>query len=387
MPARPQLTRRPTIADVARAAEVSKGAVSFALNGRPGVAAHTRERILAVAAELGWTPSVSARSLSTRRAHAVGLVVAREPELLGADPFFPPFIAGIETVLSGRGQALMLQVPPDCDAEAHGYRRLAAEGRVDGVFLTDLRVDDPRPALLVELGLPGVTLGRTPEQRLLPAVSLDDRAGIADAVRHLVAMGHRRIGHVAGPQHFVHGRARKSAWRTTLSEAGLLTDLCVTADFTAAGGATATATLLDRAQPPTAIVYANDVMAIAGMSVAAARGVLVPDQLSVTGFDDTELARHLRPALTTVRSDPLGWGAAAAALLLEAIDVAARAASPESALAEVAALPDVDLPPAELLIRQSCSAPHPRPPHRRPRRKPAERATASLTTRRRSETA
>src|SRR3954470_5605282 len=92
--------RRPTIADVARAAHVSKGAVSFALNGRPGVAEPTRQRILAAAQDLGGTPGASARSLSTRRALAVGLVVARPPELLGADPFFPPFIAGIETVLA-----------------------------------------------------------------------------------------------------------------------------------------------------------------------------------------------------------------------------------------------------------------------------------------------
>lgn len=366
---------------MARAAAVSKGAVSFALNGRPGVADHTRERILATAAELGWRPSASARSLSTRRAHAVGLVVAREPELLGADPFFPPFIAGIETVLSRRGQALVLQVPPDSNAELHGYRRLAADGRVDGVFLTDLRVHDPRPALLVELGLPAVTLGRTPHQRLLPAVSIDDRAGIEDAVRYLVSLGHRRIAHVAGPQRFVHSCARKAAWRTAVAAAGLPTDLCVTADFTGAGGATATTTLLDLAEPPTAIVYANDVMAIAGMSVAAARGVAVPDQLSVTGFDDTELARHLRPALTTVRSDPLGWGAAAAELLLDAIDVAAGAGSPGSGLTGVADLADVDLPPAELLIRQSCSA-----PRRGRRRTPAPRSSSSPT-RTRSESA
>ena len=145
MPVPKSSARRPTIDDVARAAQVSKGAVSFALNGRPGVAETTRARILAAADELGWTPSASARSLSTQRALAVGLVVAREPELLGADPFFPPFIAGIETVLARRGHALVLQVPPSADAELDGYRRLAADRRVDGVFLSDLRVDDPRP--------------------------------------------------------------------------------------------------------------------------------------------------------------------------------------------------------------------------------------------------
>ncbi len=152
--------RRPTIADVAAHAGVSLGAVSFALNGRPGVGEETRKRILAAARELGWQPSHRARSLSTSRAFALGLVLARSPELFGADPFFPSFIGGIETVLSPRGQALVLQVVPDDEAETAGYRRLAGETRVDGVFLTDLRHGDTRVGLLAELGLPAVTLNR-----------------------------------------------------------------------------------------------------------------------------------------------------------------------------------------------------------------------------------
>jgi DNA-binding LacI/PurR family transcriptional regulator len=347
--------------------------VSFALNGRPGVGDATRERILAVAAEIGWTPSTSARALSTRRALAVGLVVAREPELLGADPFFPPFIAGIETVLARRGQALVLQVPPNADGELEGYRRLAADGRVDGVFLSDLRMSDPRPQFLTDLGLPAVTIGRTPGSELLPAVSIDDRAGIAAAVQLLVELGHKRIAHVAGPQRFVHGHSRKAAWHSVVHAAGLPTDLTVTADFTASGGAWATAKLLDLAEPPTAIVYANDVMAIAGMSVAVSHGLSVPDDLSVTGFDDTELSRHLRPTLTTVRSDPLGWGAAAAELLLDVVD--------QSALPDGRRLDDVDLPPAELVVRESCAP----PPASARRRTTRRRTTASPPTRTRSE--
>jgi DNA-binding LacI/PurR family transcriptional regulator len=357
VPASKSPTRRPTIDDVARVAQVSKGAVSFALNGRPGVAKTTRARILAAADELGWTPSASARSLSTQRALAVGLVVAREPELLGADPFFPPFIAGIETVLARRGHALVLQVPPSADDELDGYRRLAADRRVDGVFLSDLRVDDPRPSALAELGLPVVTIGRVPNSQL-PSVSLDDRPGIEAAVRHLIALGHRRIANVAGPSNFVHGATRQAAWRKVMLAAGLAADLAVTADFTASGGAAATAGLLDLAQPPTAIVYANDVMAIAGMSVAASRGVSVPDQLSVTGFDDTELARHLRPALTTVRSDALGWGAAAAKLLLDVIDAGpSRGPARREHSAERPLVIHVELPPAELVLRDSCAPP------------------------------
>jgi DNA-binding LacI/PurR family transcriptional regulator len=365
----PTPTRRPTIDDVARVAQVSKGAVSFALNGRPGVADATRARILAAAEELGWTPSASARSLSTQRALAVGLVVAREPELLGADPFFSPFIAGIETVLAKRGHALVLQVPANADAELEGYRRLAADRRVDGVFLSDLRVDDPRPGALAELGLPAVTIGRMPRSQL-SSVSLDDRPGIEAAVRHLIELGHVRIAHVAGPDHFVHGGARRAAWSKVMHAAGLATDLAVTADFTASGGAAATTALLDLPEPPTAIVYANDVMAIAGMSVAASRGVAVPKQLSVTGFDDTELARHLSPALTTVRSDALGWGAAAAELLLDVIEAAA-ARGPLLTRRTTAPVPatHLRLPPAELVLRDSCAPP------------PRRRATRRRTTR------
>lgn len=364
MPAPKSPTRRPTIDDVARAAQVSKGAVSFALNGRPGVAETTRARILAAADDLGWTPNATARSLSTQRALAVGLVVAREPELLGADPFFPPFIAGIETVLAERGHALVLQVPPSAEAELDGYRRLAVDRRVDGVFLSDLRVDDPRPKVLAGLELPAVTIGRLPNSHL-PSVSLDDRPGVGAAVRHLIDLGHRRIANVAGPAQFVHGEARQNAWRTVMLAAGLSVDLVVTADFAASGGAAATAVLLDLAEPPTAIVYANDVMAIAGMAVAASRGVSVPDQLSVTGFDDTELARHLNPALTTVRSDALGWGAAAAHLLLDVIDAGAAPGSTRSRRSPERPLDvHVELPPAELVLRDSCAPPSSKRPQK-----------------------
>lgn len=343
---------RPTITDVARAAGVSKGAVSFALNGRPGLAEETRARILETAKALGWTPSYRARALSASRAFAVGLVIARPPELLGADPFFPAFIAGIERVLSDRGQALVLQVVPNQQAEEDSYRQMAADGRVDGVFLLDLRHGDPRLALLHELGLLAVTIGRPDTGSPFPAVLVDDRPAIAAAVAHLVELGHRRIAHVAGPSHFLHGTARRAAWETALTAAGLPVGPCVVSDFSAAGGARATHELLAADQPPTAIVYANDVMAIAGLSVARERGVEVPGQLSITGFDDSELAGYLSPALTSARTDPFGQGRAAADALLRLIDGVAGT--------------DVVLPPAQLVIRAS-TAPHPQ--DRRPRQR------------------
>jgi len=335
-----------TITDVARAAGVSKAAVSFALNGRPGVAADTRERILASARDLGWTPSLRGRALSVSRALAVGLVIARPAETLRADPFFASFITGIETVLSARGYALMLQVVGDEASEHESYRRLAGNGRVDGVFLTDMRVDDLRPQLLDDLSLPTVVIGRAPGHGPWSAVSIDDRPGIIAAVEHLVALGHQNIGHVSGPTELVHGLSRRAAWAQALADAGLAPGPSVTADFSAQGGAEATAVLLDLDEPPTAIVYANDLMAIAGMSTAIGRGVEVPTQLSVTGFDDTPLAAYLQPALTTVRTDVVGWGRAAATQLLAIIDEEAGG--------------EIDLPPPEFVIRESTAPPrHP----------------------------
>ena len=311
---------RPTINDVARASGVSKGAVSFAFNDRAGLAPETRARILAVARDMGWTPSSRARALSVSRALSVGLVMARPPETLRADPFFPSFIAGVESELSRRGYALLLQVVPEHEGEQQTYRRLSDEGRVDGVFVTDLYVEDARPALLAELGLPAVIVGPAVPEDYWPAVGVDDGPGIVAAVEHLLALGHTRIAHVSGQPQMVHGRSRREAWAATLHAANLPEGPCIEADFSAESGSAATRELLDLADPPTAIVYANDLMAIAGLAVASGRGIDVPGDLSVTGYEDTELAAHLQPSLTTVSSDVIGWGRAAAARLLQLID-------------------------------------------------------------------
>jgi DNA-binding LacI/PurR family transcriptional regulator len=335
--------RRPTIADVARHAGVSKGAVSFALNGRAGVSEDTRRRILDAAAELGWSPNHRARALSTSRAFSLGMVIARDPDLLGADPFFPTFIAGVEKVLAERDQALVLQVVTSPAAEEAGYRRLARDGRVDGVFLVDLRQADPRIALLEEIGLPAVTLNRPDVPSPFPAVVLDDRPGIAAAVAHLAELGHTAIAHVAGPEVFLHGKNRRDAFQQAMAEAGLPPGQVVDGDFTAAGGRAATHQLLTGPDRPTAIVYANDVMALSAIAMAAQLGHRVPEDLSITGYDDTTLAAYVHPALTTVRADARSWGEVAATTLLALIDGQ-----------DVA---DTTLPPAELILRRSTSAP------------------------------
>jgi DNA-binding LacI/PurR family transcriptional regulator len=332
--------RRMTIEDVARLAGVSNGAVSLAVSGQAGVADSTRVRIIAAADELGWRPSIGARAMRSSKAFAVGLILARDPALLGADPFFPSFIAGVEAELAPVGYSLVLQVVhDDRTAVAEAYQRLAREGRVDGVFLTDLRRDDPRLPFVQELGLRAIAVGKPSSRSTVPSIGIDDRVGIREAVDHLVSIGHRRIAFVGGTRGYVHSASRLSAWRDGLRNAGLPVGPAIAADFTAAGGAAATARLLNAADRPTAIIYANDLMAIAGMSVAAQLGIDVPGSLSIVGFDDVPLAAHMNPPLTTVRQDVVPWGRAAAAALLSLIENRAPALA--------------NLPPSQLVLRAS----------------------------------
>jgi DNA-binding LacI/PurR family transcriptional regulator len=279
----------------------------------------------------------------------VGLVIARPPETLRADPFFPSFIAGVEAVLAEDGYALLLQLVPDAPSGRASYRRLAEEGRVDGVLLTDLHVDDERPALLAELGLPGVIVGPDPKNEYWPSVDVDDASAVRAVVEHLVSLGHTRIAHVSGPDAMVHGRSRREAWSSALATAGLASGPLVEADFSAEAGARATRELLSLPEPPTAVFYANDLMAMAGLAAAVSVGLTVPDELSIAGFDDTELAAHLQPSLTTVTSDVIGWGRAAAKRLLDLID------GRDPVL--------VDLSPPRLVVRSS-TGPAPAAPPR-----------------------
>lgn len=327
-----------TISDVAAAAGVSKGTVSLALNGQKGVGEETRNRILAVAQSLGWTPSLRAKGLASSRSFAIGLILERDPRLLGTDPFFAGFIAGIETVLAAHEYTLVLAVAHGEAAEA-GYRKLAA-GRVDGFILSDLRTDDPRIGLLEGFGLPAVTLNRPVIDSPFPAVCLDGSESVKEAVRHLIGLGHRRIAHVGGPQNFVHGMGRRQAWAEAMVESGLEPELFIEADFTAETGTEATARLLALSEPPTAIFYANDLMATAGQSKAQTLGFSVPGDLSIVGYDNAEFAQYLNPPLTTIAADPISWGHEAASVLINLI----RGTS----LAE-----DVMLPSPRLVVRGS----------------------------------
>jgi len=310
--------KRPTIADVARHAGVSKGSVSYALNGRPGVSAETRARIMSAADLLGWQPNSAARALSGARADAVALVLARPARTLGAEMFYMQLISGIETELSRRSVALVLQVVDDLAAEVQAYRRLSAQHRVDGVFLTDLREHDPRVTGLIGLGLPAVVIGGRESHPGMPRVWSDDAAAMRDAVRYLAALGHRRITRVAGPPDFLHTQIRTAAFHVTVAELGI-TEHTVATDFTGLAGAAATRAVLSGSPRPTALLYDNDVMAVAGCAVAREMGVDIPRDLSIIAWDDSVLCQLVHPPLTAVSRDASAFGGHAAVHLLALI--------------------------------------------------------------------
>ena len=211
---------RVTINEIARRAGVSKGAVSYALNGRPGVSIRTRERILQVADELGWAPNRTARLLSGSRTDTFGLVLARDARTLGSEPFYMEFVAGLESVLSERSYALLLQVAFDLDVEMATYRKWSSERRVDAVAVVDLRVEDPRVPLLCELDFPAVFVGDPSLAAGFTCVWTDDAAAMEDAVGNLALLGHRRMARVAGFSELGHVSIRDRAFLAALADHG-----------------------------------------------------------------------------------------------------------------------------------------------------------------------
>jgi DNA-binding LacI/PurR family transcriptional regulator len=311
--------RRATISDIARLAGVSKGAVSYALNGRPGVSAETRERILVIADELGWYPNRAARALSAARSDACGLLLARPAKTLALEPFFMEFISGVESELSSRSVALMIQLVENVQDEIGVYRRWWGEHRVDGVLVVDLRVDDPRVPALEALGLPAVVVGGPVAGGVLPAAWHDEASAVTEAVRYLAALGHVRVAQVSGVGEFAHTVERAAAFRRAVEELGLVGET-VTTDYTPERGARATRKLLSAPEPPTAIVFDSDLLAVTGLGVARHMGFAVPDDVSIVSWDDSLISQVVHPPLTAVTRDIHAYGIAATRHLLAVVD-------------------------------------------------------------------
>lgn len=335
---------RVTIKEIAQRAGVSKGAVSYALNGQPGVSEATRARVLKVAEELHWVPNRAARMLSVSRSETFGLVLARSARTLSEEPFYMGFVGGLETVLSRRSYALALKVVPTVAEELATYRKWAAEKRVDGVILVDLRVADPRIPLLRALELPAIVVGDPSLADGLTCVWTNSTAAMSVAVDHLAALGHARIARVAGPPEHGHVWIRDQAFARDIERLGL-TATVVHTDFSGDEGAAATRRVLTTGDRPTAILYDNDLMAVAGLSAVNGLGLRSPDDVTLLAWDDSALCRITQPRLTAMSHDIVGYGERVAERLFELLE----GAEPTAHLYST----------PELQIRESSGPPHP----------------------------
>lgn len=329
---------RVRLVEVARAAGVHPATASRALNpeARDGVNPRTVQRVVRAAEQLGYIPNTLARGLRTSRSFVAALVI---PDITNS--LFPPIVRGAEQVLSGAGFTLVLtDTNNDVDLERGHVASMRAHG-VDGFIIATARWDDPLLDELAESGVPAVLVNRRCSSSSLPFVGGDDQGGIRLCVEHLVAHGHRSIVHLAGPADTSTGRERATAFRAALREHGLSTTAAVVtcSSYSEDAGMAAAQRMLRSKKPFTAIVAANDLLALGAMEALGEHGLRTPDDYSITGFNDLAFMRKLTPALTTVRVPLTDMGAVAARTLLDWIGQAG------------AVRPTQTLLPVELVVR------------------------------------
>ena len=293
-----------TIFEVARRAGVSTGTVSRALNNRAGVNKETRERVLQIVAEMGYVPDLGARQLARGRRSVIGITRFSQTSL--RNPYYTLLIDAIQEALVDAGYAVRI-----LEDEAH-------PGNVAGVIVPGVRQDDSRPFDLRNQGVPVVVVGQMPEG--FSWVEVDNTHGMRDVVEHLIAQGHTRIAHMTGTPIGQTAQMRIDVHRETLERAGLTLpdDLILDGNFTELGGYRAMQRAIQTGLNFTAIACASDEMALGAMQAAEDHGLRIPEDLSVTGFDDISFEGHV--PLTTVRQPIREIGHSAAHLMLEMLE-------------------------------------------------------------------
>lgn len=328
-----------TIRDVARASQVSIATVSRVFNDSPAVSEETRARVRAAAERLGYWPNGIARSLITSRTHMLGVVL---PDLHGE--FFSEVIHGVD--LASRAHGLHVLVSrASVSADELGAALRSMRGRVDGLVVMAPDLDAGAALEQAARSIPTVILNPDGAPAGADSVAIDNFGGARAVVAHLLALGHRRIAMVTGPEGNADSRQRLEGYRRALADAGLAPDpaLIVPGAFDEESGRGAVPVLLARRTRPTAIFAGNDMMAVGVLGALVELGVEVPRGMAVAGFDDIPLARYLHPPLTTAHVDMQALGRRAVELLLDP----GRGARP----------PRHDVLPAPLEVRRSCGEP------------------------------
>lgn len=336
--------RRVTLRDIAKLAEVHPGTASRALsddeNLKKLVNPETAKRVQKIAKELKYNPDPAARSLKTRRSHSVGVLI---PDI--TNPLFPPIIRGIEDCLAESGFVVLLGNTDDDSKREKMLLDGMLSRRVDAMILATAKRDHDVAVEIVSQDLPLVLVNRVLDNHAIPSVSTDDMAGIRLAVNHLLALGHTKIAHLAGPQEFSTGANRIKSFYLTMNAAGIDVEprmITYAESFSQSEGAKRCRELLTNFPELTAIVAANDMLAIGCYQALDEAGIRCPDEISIVGFNDAPFSDKISPPLTSITFPHYQVGFEAANLAVERIQ------NPNSTT-------KVLFLPPELVIRRSTS--------------------------------
>jgi DNA-binding LacI/PurR family transcriptional regulator len=343
------LTVRPkpvSIKDIARMAGVSHSTVSRALRNSPLISRETAEKIQGLARDSGYRVSAVARGLVARKTRTIGVVVTTI-----ADPFVSEVVGGIEEAANEHGYSVFLA---DSNADPEREKKVVqsfAERRVDGILVTSSRVGALYVPLLSEMKVPIVLINNQHPGEWVHSVMIENEKASAEATRHLISLGHRRIGYLGDAYGHQSDAERLAGYRSALARARIpfQPELVVHGDGKPEGGVLAMASLLDLPHPPSAVFCYNDMSALGALKCANSRGWSVPDDVSLVGFDDLFIAAYTRPPLTTVRQPRWRMGRLAMESVL-------RLMTGQDAANTIHV-------PAELMVRESTA-----PPRKEPKR-------------------
>ncbi|MFB0546346.1 MAG: LacI family DNA-binding transcriptional regulator [Anaerolineae bacterium] len=315
--------KRVTSWDVAKRAGVSRTTVSFVLNNTPNIqiTEETRQRVLAAARELNYYPNAAARSLATRRAGAIGLVLFQTPARLLADPFLPGVLRGLAEVAQAQDFRVLLHSEEDVH-QPDNYLQLAREKRIDGLVISGPRSDDPQLEYLLKDGFPLVLQGQI-EGKDVHFVDVDNVSGARQAVMHLIGLGHRRIGMITNaPLQYTASQARLRGYGEALERHDLPFEetLVRYGDFTEESGRQAARELMEGPELPTALFVASDLVAFGAMAAIQERGLKIPGDIAVVGFDDLSASTYIDPPLTTIRLPAYDLGRRAGEMIIQLIN-------------------------------------------------------------------